>query len=167
MTQKRYVKLLLILAFLCVTLGGFLLHARAHPPGTNPSFFVPFLAGLFSLTAIAALYSFRRGVPYGYVLNGMLAIIGTITMTHISLANWPEEFTLLTPIMNTLLPDIIILWTAFFIGKLIFELEMTNVNNLDSPRHKGRFLRYPNMGYWFVHLFALSAVYTLGHLIWK
>ncbi|MFP4081816.1 MAG: hypothetical protein ACLFVG_03550 [Candidatus Aminicenantes bacterium] len=36
----------------------------------------------------------------------------------------------------------------------------------DMP-HRGKFFRYPNMGWWWVHLVALSAVYALGHFIWR
>ena len=27
--------------------------------------------------------------------------------------------------------------------------------------------RYPNMGWWLVHLVGLSIVYTLGNLLWR
>jgi hypothetical protein len=167
MTQKKYLKLVLIICLLLLSLGGFLFHTRIHPIGVNPAHFVPFFAGLISIIVITTLFFFKKMVPYAYIANGMLAIIGTITMVHITLVNLPQNFKIADLFLRTLMPDILILWGAFFVGKVIFEVEMTNVNNLDNPRHKGRFIRYPNMGYWFIHLAALSLVYYLGQILWK
>jgi hypothetical protein len=110
------------------------------------------------------MFLFRKTLAYAYVINGMLVIIGTITMTHFSLAHPPEIVTPVTIIMGTLFPDIVLLFTNFMLGKALYELEMLKGEETHS-RH-GRFFRYPNMGWWFVHLFALAGVYVLGHLLW-
>jgi hypothetical protein len=167
MPQKKYLKMVLIIVLLLLSLGGFLLHSRAHPFTDNPANFIPFFTGLISIVVITALFCFKKLVPFAYLANGILAIIGTITMAHFSLSKLPESFTLIDILLKTTLADILILWGAFFTGKLIFDLELTNVNNLDAPRHKGRFIRYPNLGYWFIHLAVLGIVYYLGHTFWK
>jgi hypothetical protein len=59
----------------------------------------------------------------------------------------------------------ILLWGKFAVGKALFELELAS--RLDQTTRRGRFFRYPNMGFWWVHLIALSMVYTLGVQIWK
>ncbi len=155
MVQKKYLKIVLITTLVCISLGGFLLHLGIHPIQKLPANFVPFFAGIISVLVVSTMFCFKKLIPFAYLTNGMLAIIGTITMVHYGLVKHP------------ILPDILILWGVFFIGKLLFDLEMTNTNNLDAPRHKGRFFRYPNMGYWGVHLAALSIVYYLGHILWK
>ena len=167
MKQKTHLKMLLITAFILVTLGGFLLHTRVHPLAANPGNYIPFFAGLFSLLVLSFMFSFKKTIPYAYILNGMLVIIGTIAMAHFSIARWKGGITLENLILKSLFGDILILWTSLYIGKLIFDLEITRPENLESDRQKGSFLRYPNMGYWAVHTFALSAVYTLGHFLWK
>jgi hypothetical protein len=70
-----------------------------------------------------------------------------------------------TVFVGTLLADIAILWVNFFIGKSLFELEMFKV--IDAAVRKGRLFRYPNMGWWGVHVAALSVAYVLGLVIWK
>jgi hypothetical protein len=38
---------------------------------------------------------------------------------------------------------------------------------MDAAARHGRIWRYPNMGWWWVHLFALSVVYAAGNLLWN
>jgi hypothetical protein len=167
MTQKKYLKNVLVISLILISFGGFLLHYRTHPLNTGIVNYVPFIAGILSTIIIPAMFYFKPLVPFAFLINGMIAIIGTINMAHFSLSRWPKQLNLITFFSGTLLSDIFILWTAFFISKLLFDLELTTVNNLDTKRHKGRFFRYPNMGYWCVHLIALGVVYSLGHILWK
>ena len=160
MTQRKYLKALLISALICITLGGLMLHLGIHQIfGERARFvnFVPFIAGLISVIIVTAMFLIKKMIPFAYLLNGMLCIIGTVTMAFFSVKGKPYP----------LIPDIIILFTVFFIGKILFELELTNENTINKPRHKGRFLRYPNLGYWVVHLVSLSVVFSLGHILWK
>ena len=169
MTEKRYLKKLLIIAFLLVTVGGLIIHTGIHSLKANPSNYVPFIIGLLSVFVLTFLFSFSKTVPYAYILNGMMVIIGTITMVHFSLHRLllKPPLTLTGLIFHSLLGDTIILWTSLFIGKLILELDLTTTVNFEKEKHKGRFFRYPNFGYWVVHLVSLSAVYALGHILWK
>jgi hypothetical protein len=165
MKQKQKLRLLLVVGLAFVSFGGWVLHARIHPPSQSALNTIPFIAGLISMIVVPIMFLFRKTVAYAYVINGMLVIIGTITMTHFSLAHLPERLTFVNIIGRTLLPDIAILFVNFMLGKAIFELEL--LKSEDSPARHGRFFRYPNMGWWWVHLFALSAVYTVGHFLWK
>lgn len=167
MTQKKYLKIILIVSFISMSLVGFIIHFLFHPISKNPSNYIPFITGLISIFAISTMFFFKKLVPYAYILNGIIAIIGTITMAHFGFAHPPEKISVSAIFFSFLIPDIIFLWVTFFLGKLIFELELTNTNNLDSIRHKGRFFRYPNLGFWAVHLVAFSIVYYLGHILWK
>ena len=158
MRQKQKLRLLLVAGLFFVSLGGWLLHGRIHPPSK-------LIAGLISIVAVPTMFLFKRTVAYAYVLNGLLVILGTITMIHFSLVHLPEQVTVVTVVSKTLLPDVLILLTNFLLGKAVFELEL--LRSEEMPGRRGRYFRYPNMGWWFVHLFALSAVYALGHFLWK
>lgn len=148
-----------------VSLGGWLLHLRVHPVSDNPTNWIPFITGLMSIIVLPAMFLSKKTLPYAYVLNGMLVIIGTITMAHISVPRLVDNFSFQAIFVGTLLADIAILWVNFFLGKSIFELEMFKA--IDATVRKGRFFRYPNMGYWGVHVAALPIVYVLGYFLWK
>jgi hypothetical protein len=165
MVQKQKIRLLLVAALFFISLGGWMLHMRIHPISKLAVNWVPIVAGLIGVTAVPVMFLFRRLLAYAYVINGMLVIIGIITMSHFSFAHPPEQIRFQTLIMGTLFADILILFTNFMLGKSIFELEMFKTE--DTPTRHKRFFRYPNMGWWFVHLFALSALYVLGHFLWK
>ena len=165
MSNKTYVKSLLLIAIITLALGGLLLHIRIHPIVKIPSIVVGYITGVLSIIVVPLLFSFKKTLSYGYVLNGMLAIIGTILMAHFSIAHWPAQTTFASIILETTLPDILILWTIFFIGKALFDLETFGY---DPKKPKtGVTYRYPNMGWWLVHLAGLSIVYTLGNLLWR
>jgi hypothetical protein len=165
MTRRIYVKSMLMTALITLPLGGLLLHLRIHSVADNPSNVIPVIAGILSVLVVPLLFACKKTVQYGYVLNGMLAIIGTIVMAHFSLAHWPAPSTAVSIITKTLLADILILWTIFLVGKALFELETFGYDP-DKPK-KGVIYRYPNMGWWFVHLIGTSLVYTLGHYLWR
>jgi hypothetical protein len=51
------------------------------------------------------------------------------------------------------------------IGKPLFELEFYGY---DPAREKGKkTYRYPNLGWWIIHLAAISLTYWLGHFLWR
>jgi hypothetical protein len=165
MTARTYVKTLLLCALVALALGGLLLHLRIHPVSENPSIIVALVAGILSVVVVPCLFSRKSLVEYGYVLNGMLVIVGTITMTHFSLAHWPAPATFETVILKTLVADITLLWGNFFVGKALFDLEFFGYD--PSREKKGKTWRYPNLGWWTVHLVAISAVYSIGHVLWR
>jgi hypothetical protein len=165
MTIRAYIKSMLLVGLVTLSIGGILLHSRIHPVKTNYSNLVPAISCILSILVVPTLFCFRKTIAYGYVLNGFLVIVGTITMAHFSIAHWPNPLTLQAIFMNTLLADILILWGKFFIGKSIFDLEFLGY---DAVREKkGKTFRYPNMGWWFVHLAAVSIVYYLGFMLWR
>jgi len=166
MKKKDYLRLVLILAIFFLALGGWLLHLRIHPIAKDAENYIPLAAGFISVFVIPVLFIFRSTIPFAYLLNGMTVIIGTITMTHFTIENSPQVWTLQAIFMGTLLADIILLWGKFAVGKALFELELT-VNEPDAPMRSGRFFRFPNMGFWFVHVVTLTTVYIIGYYFWK
>ena len=165
MKKKDYLRLVLILAIFFLALGGWLLHLRIHPLAKDAENYIPFVAGLLSVIVIPILFIFRSTIPFAYLLNGMTVIIGTITMTHFTIENHPPVWTLQTIFLGTLLPDIIMLWGKFAVGKALFDLDSI-MNRPDAERSKGRFFRFPNMGFWFAHLVTLTIVYIIGSYFW-
>jgi hypothetical protein len=164
MNRKKLLRLTLIAGFVFLSLGGWLLHLRVHPPAGDEENYIPFIAGIFSICVLPALFWFRAGVAYAYVANGFLVIIGTITMAHFSIVHFRGPVTLAGVMLNTTLADIALLWGKFIVGKALFDLQFLHADADTAPG--GRFFRYPNMGWWWVHLAGLSVVYSLGNVLW-
>ncbi len=123
----------LLFALFLLALGGFLLHYRIHPfwvadkldPGTfhfKGTFFLANLFPLIDVVLVTILFLSRKTALYGYLLNGLLVIYGTIFMAHFSMASFmaqsipPSQW-----IMKSLLPDIGIAWADFFVGKALYD----------------------------------------------
>ena len=165
MTRKMMVKLTLLCGLIFLGLGGWLLHLRIHPVSKNASNYVPFIAGIISIFCLPVMFWFRKTITLGYILNGFFVIIGTITMSHFSIANFKGPVTFTGIMLNTTLADISLLWGKFAVGKALFDLEFLKSDADQAP--KGRFFRYPNMGWWLAHLFGISIIYALGNILWK
>jgi hypothetical protein len=166
MKKKDYLRLVLILAIFFLALGGWLLHLRIHPIAKDAENYIPLVAGCISVIVIPFLFIFRSTIPFAYLLNGMTVIIGTITMTHFSIENHPPVWTLQTILLGTCLPDILMLWGKFAVGKALYDLDPV-ISRPDAPMRSGRFFRFPNMGFWFAHIVTLTAVYLIGSYFWK
>ena len=72
MTTRTYIRLILLGALVILSLAGFMIHTRIHLISQNPSFIVPFVAGIMSIAVVPALFWFKKTMAYGYVLNGFL-----------------------------------------------------------------------------------------------
>lgn len=129
--------LLIILVLLGV--AGLMLHFRIHNfmvvdklhPGILTFSRTLFLASIFPLTdvvAVTILFMSRRTAVYGFLLNGLIVIYGTIFMAHFSIAASiaahapPADW-----IIKSLLPDIGIAWADFFAGKALYDLYMGKI----------------------------------------
>jgi hypothetical protein len=165
MTVKTYIRSVLLGAFLTLSVAGFLVHSRIHLITQNRSFVVPFIAGILNIAVIPGLFWFKRTVAYGYVLNGFLCIIGTVTMGHFAIAHWFDPKSSPDILLKSMLIDILIVWGKFFVGKALFELEAFGYD--PNRRKTGMTYRYPNMGWWLIHLAAVSFVYYLGNRLWS
>ncbi len=156
---------MLVAGIFLLALGGWLLHLRIHPLVKNADNVIPLISGIISVFCIPLLFWFSSTVTIAYVVNGFLVILGTITMAQFSILNFKGPLTSENVILNSLLADIGVLWSKFALGKALFDLEFLRSDQ--ELAAKGRFFRYPNMGWWWVHLFALTAVYSLGNIFWK
>jgi hypothetical protein len=126
--------LLTVLVLLAVS--GLLLHYRIHnfmvADKLHPGVFVfdgtKFFATLFPLIdviLVTALFMSRKTVVYGYLLNGLIVIYGTVFMAHFSLAEMAaKSIPLQAMFLKSTLPDIGIAWADFFVGKALYDLYM-------------------------------------------
>jgi hypothetical protein len=125
---------MLILLLFLLALGGFLLHYRIHPfiqpdklhggalmfNGTN---FLSFIFPLIDIVVVTLLFMSRKTALYGYLLNGLIVIYGTIFMAHFSIENIVAQS--IPPaqwLIKSTLPDIAIAWADFFAGAALFNL---------------------------------------------
>jgi hypothetical protein len=126
-------KRILLTTLLILAISGFLLHYRIHPflmpDKLNPKMLVfngtNFLAFVFPLAdifVVTGLFLSKRTAVYGFLLNGLIVIYGTVFMTHFSIAQFmaqnvpPSKW-----IITSTLPDIGIAWADFFVGKALFD----------------------------------------------
>lgn len=124
----------LLTALFLMAVSGLMLHLRIHNfmaadklhPGSSvfsPTLFLAALFPLLDVFLVTALFLFRKTAVYGYVLNGMLVIYGTIFMAHFSIAQMvAKSLPLQSLILSSTLSDILTLWADFFVGKTLYDL---------------------------------------------
>jgi len=124
----------LIFALFLLAISGFLLHFRVHPfltpdkvsQGTFMFNKSNFLASLFSLidaVVVTSLFLSRKTAVFGYLLNGLIVIFGTILMTHFSIVDIIAKSIPATSwLTRSTLPDIGIAWADFLVGKSLYDV---------------------------------------------
>ncbi len=165
MTRKKYIKATLIACMVFLAIGGWVLHSRIHSPMADADNYIPYLSGLFSILILPFMFWFSRTLVWAYLINGFLIIIATITMGHFSIVHFSGPLTLYNLVYGTLVADIALAWGKFFAGKAVFDLEILRAET--DPMPKGRWFRWPNTGFWLVHLVLLGAIYALGNILWR
>ncbi len=122
------------IALVLCAVAGLLLHYRIHNfmvpdpahPGRfffNSTRFLSFIFPLVDVVLVSVLFLSRKTAVYGYLLNGLIVIYGTILMAHYSLAEFSAKS--IAPrdwIIKSTLPDILICWADFFIAKALYDL---------------------------------------------
>jgi len=123
----------LLAALVLLAVGGLMLHARIHyfmlpdkiNPGSfifDPTRFLSFIFSLMDVIVVTALFLSRKTAIYGYLLNGIIVIYGTVLMTHFSIVDITTHSIPLSQIfLKSTLPDIGIAWADFFVGKALYE----------------------------------------------
>ncbi len=129
----------LLTALILLAAAGLLLHLRIHffmvadrlHPGSLAFESTKFFATLFPLidvVLVTALFMSRKTAAYGYLLNGLIVIYGTVFMAHFSIAEMTVKSIPLQAIfLKSTLPDIGIAWADFFVGKALYDLYMKGV----------------------------------------
>ena len=126
-------KKILLLTLFILAVSGLLLHYRIHnfmaPDRLNPGHFIfdgtKFLSFIFpaiDVFLVTLLFTSRKTAVYGYLLNGILVIYGTVFMAHFSIAEISAKS--IPPdawLLKSTLPDIGIAWADFFAGKALYD----------------------------------------------
>ncbi len=126
----------LLIALFLLALSGLMLHLRIHyfmvPDKLHPGEFIfdntKLLASLLPMIdviVVTALFMSRKTAVYGYLLNGLLVIYGTVIMAHYSIAEiTAKSIPFQAMMLKSTLPDIGIAWADFFVGKALYDLHI-------------------------------------------
>jgi hypothetical protein len=130
MTQK-----ILLVALFILAVSGLLLHYRIHnfivPDKLHPgniifdgTKFLSFKFPAVDVVIVTLLFTSRKTAVYGYLLNGLLVIYGTVFMAHFSIAEISAKSIPVDAwLMKSTLPDIGIAWADFFVGsKALYDI---------------------------------------------
>jgi len=129
-------KRILLIALFLIAVSGLLLHYRIHnfmvPDKLNPGVFVfngtrflSFIFPLIDIILVTLLFTSRKTAVYGYLLNGLIVIYGTVFMAHFSIAELTtKSIPLKDWLLKSTIPDIGIAWVDFFIGKALYDLNI-------------------------------------------
>ncbi len=127
---------LLLMGLVLLAFAGLMLHYRIHPfmvtDKLNPEIkffdstrFLSFIFPLLDLIVVTILFLSGKTAVYGYLLNGLIVIYGSILMAHYSIAEMIAKSIPLEQIfLKSTLPDIAIAWADFFMGKVLYESYM-------------------------------------------
>jgi hypothetical protein len=124
----------LFVALVFCAVAGLMLHYRVHNfmihdplhPGRmifDSTKFLSFIFPLADVILVTALFLSRRTAVYGYLLNGLIVIYGTVFMAHFSIAQFsaksipPQEW-----LLKSTLPDIAFAWVDFFVGYALYQV---------------------------------------------
>ena len=126
-------KRILLTTLVLLSLSGFMLHARIHSfmvhDKLNPEIvrfdetrFLSFIFPLLDIVVVTGLFLSRKTAVYGYLLNGIIVIYGTVFMAHYSIAELTARSAPIQDwILKSTLPDIGISWGDFLVGKALYE----------------------------------------------
>jgi len=130
--QRRALLVTLVLLALVATV----LHAAVHPvflpdkdhPGVTifrGSFVAASLLPLLDLVLVTWLFSARRTAAFGYLLNGLIVIYGTVLMGHFGVvalvAAAPKDPPLTEWLFKSNAIDVALAWADFFAGKALYD----------------------------------------------
>ena len=129
-------KKILLLTLFILAVSGLLLHYRIHnfmvPDRLNPGIFIfdgtkflSFIFPIIDVVLVTLLFTSRKTAVYGYLLNGLIVIYGTVFMAHFSIAEISAKS--IPPgawFLKSTLADIGIAWADFFVGKALYDITM-------------------------------------------
>lgn len=133
--ETIWAKRALFTSLVLLSVSGLMLHYRIHnfmvmahdpsQPGFNSTHFLAFLFPLIDAVLVTALFTSKKTSVYGFLLNGMIVIYGTVFMAHYSIAELTTKPAPLRDwLISSTIPDIGIAWGDFFVGKALYELNM-------------------------------------------
>ena len=128
MIDVSRIRHMLLAAMALLALGALVIHFSIHVPldGDGNLNFTNTMASLFPLLdlfLVTWLFSRKSTAAWGYLLNGLIVIYGTVFMTHCGWAKvYSPETSLWRYIVTPTSPDILIAWADFFMGAVLYKL---------------------------------------------
>jgi hypothetical protein len=117
------------IALVALAVGAVMLHYRLHPPQGHLTNFWATLFSCIDLFVVSALFLRKSTAVWGLLLNSFLAFIGIIMMTDLTIVSvysgWIKTTFAANPvqwIMQTMIPDISILFADFLVGLALYKL---------------------------------------------
>ncbi len=122
-----------MISLFILAVSGLLLHYRIHNFMVHDKFvpeivrfdgtrFLSFIFPVIDVIVVTALFTSRKTSVYGYLLNGMIVIYGTVFMAHYSIAEFTAKAVPAGEwFLKSTIPDIGIAWADFFIGKALYD----------------------------------------------
>lgn len=98
-----------VFGLFCMTLGGFLLHYRVHPPSKDAFNLIGVLFPLFNTLILPFMFLNRRTMTWAYLINATSVVVGVAVMTWFSVANWKDPISFYTILFHSTLADSLIL----------------------------------------------------------
>ena len=99
----------LIWAYGILSLGGLLLHLRIHPPGESLFNWLGTGFPLVNVVIVPFLFSRPSTVAWAFLFACITVAAGATAMAYHSIITWNMPLTFKTAILNSTLPDILIL----------------------------------------------------------
>ena len=106
---------------------NFMVADRSHPGALifDSTRFLATLFPLIDIVLVTSLFMSRKTAVYGYLLNGLIVIYGTVFMAHFSIAEMmAKSVPLSSMLLKSTLADICVAWGDFFVGKALYDLYM-------------------------------------------
>ena len=120
-------RIILLIVLFLMALVGLIVHYTIHPfmmaDHFSGTFFLANIFPFVDAVLVTVLFLSRKTAIYGYLLNGLIVIFGTIFMAHFNIAGFianpipPSQW-----IMNSMLFSIGITWVDFFVGKALYHV---------------------------------------------
>jgi hypothetical protein len=119
-------RIILLIVLFLMALVGLIVHYTIHPfmmaDHFSGTFFLANILPFLDVVLVTILFLSRKTALYGYLLNGLIVIFGTILMAHFNIADLmanpipPSQW-----VMNSMLVSIGITWVDFFVGRSLYN----------------------------------------------
>lgn len=117
----------LLLGLFLLASASLITHFSWHPPLRAPEgrALANTMASVLTLLDavwVTWLFSRKKTAAWGYLINGLLVIYGTVFMTHFGWSAVGGQASPFRYLLHSMTPEIMILWADFFAGSVLYRL---------------------------------------------
>jgi len=126
MTYLAKFRPILLLTMCLLAAVAFVAHLRMHPPLSGgdiyPDGWAAAILTFVDMTLVTWLFARKRTAAWGYLLNGMIVIYGTVFMTHFGWTKVHHQGAALSDyIFHPTSLDVTMAWIDFFLGTILYR----------------------------------------------